>query len=138
MYAEKNESVRKMEIPSKIVDILKQHLAGPELFPPTEIFNEGWMLRLLMAQHAKDGSGMPITKTTNSRWYSEARLSSPFLPRTRGDKLGEGHTHADGVIGHFDFRHKTTAGLKLTEGATQLYILEAKMGSKLTAGTSNA
>jgi hypothetical protein len=28
-------------------------------------------------------------------------MASAFLPQSRGDKLGENYTHADGVIGHF-------------------------------------
>ncbi|RWQ57829.1 hypothetical protein [Mesorhizobium sp.] len=73
-----------------------------------------------------------------ARWYSEARLSSPFAPRRRADGLAEGLTNADGVLGQFEFRRATRTGLSLKPGANQLVVLEAKMYSNLSPGTKNA
>lgn len=71
-------------------------------------------------------------------WFSEALLFTPFRPRTRGDQLGESVTHADGVIGHFEIGRSSRAGLHLTAVATQSIILEAKMFSGLSSGTTRA
>lgn len=113
------------------------------------------MLRLVLdALQGLERSGRtpdnhPLTFQHDSRWYSEARLISPFLRRPKNDipdnetdTQGEGYTNADGVIGHFTFRKKTKAGLTLTESenksARQFVVVEAKMFSPLSSGTQNA
>lgn len=108
-------------------------------FPPTEVFNEGWMLRLILdAIEIHSIVEHPLAFEQGAKWYSEARLGSPFRPRRRGDPLGEGFTNADGVIGHFDFQPTTRAGLSLLPNATQFVVVEAKMFSNLSSGTRNA
>lgn len=53
---------------------------------PTEVFNEGWMLRLLLDWMAAEGrSDHPLSFDEAARWSSEAVLPSSFLPRRRGD-----------------------------------------------------
>lgn len=108
-------------------------------FPPTEFFNEGWMLRLVLdAMRSLKIAGHPLTFAEGAGWYSEALLESPFRPRHRADRLAEGFTNADGVIGQFDFRATTKAGLRLKPEATQFVVAEAKMFSNLSTGTKNA
>jgi len=65
-------------------------------------------------------------------------LPSRFLPRDRGDPLAESHTHADGVVGQIAVGQAGLTDLQLAPQATQLVVLEAKLGSKLSAGTKNA
>jgi hypothetical protein len=102
--------------------------------PPTILYNEGWLLRLVLDWYARhpDAGGL-LTLHKGSRWYSEALLPSPFL---RGS-LREGYTHADAVIGHFDLV-STRGDIALSAGATQFVVVEAKMGSPLSAGTKHA
>ena len=145
------------EIPQSLISILKScQSEDRELhhFPPTEIFNEGWMLRLVLdaLENLEKSVGVadthPLKFCKGAKWYSEARLSSPFLrkpkkdlPSKGKDTLGEGYTNADGVIGHFTFREGTKAGLKLNkkgEGTRQFIVVEAKMNSNLSSGTTNA
>jgi hypothetical protein len=131
----------KEAIPERLFKILRTcgRDGEPGNFPPTEVFNEGWMLRLVLdtirtlnlQEHA-------LTFLKGSRWYSEALLSSPFRPRLRQDPLGEGFTNADAVIGHFDFRPSTKTGLTLAPDAKQFVVAEAKMFSNLSSGTKNA
>jgi hypothetical protein len=45
---------------------------------------------------------------------------------------------ADAVVGHFDFKAGTKTGLVLRRDATQFVVLEAKIGSRLSSGTTNA
>jgi hypothetical protein len=66
-----------------------------------------------------------------------ALLGSQFRPRTQGDQLGEGWTHADGVVGHFSFRGRR-GDVVLDEDARQLVVIEAKLFSGLSTGTSRA
>ncbi len=100
-------------------------------FPPTLLFEEGWMLRLVLQWFSEsDTTGHDLSFAPGARWFSEARLASAFLPRYRGDKLAEGYTHADGVIGHFQIGENTQAELTLKSDAQQFIVVEAKMFSR--------
>lgn len=107
--------------------------------PPTELYNEGWLLRLALdwsSNHPGTLDALDVPKGTC--WYSEAFLPSPFLPRTRGDRLAESYTHADGAVGHFTIGGSGAGDLVLDPQATHFVVLEAKLGSRLSSGTSNA
>jgi hypothetical protein len=127
-------------IPDSLIRILRSSETNESsCFPPTEIFNEGWMLRLLLyAVQTLGINSTPLAFEDGARWYSEALLGSSFGRQHRADPLAEGVTNADGVIGHFDFRPATKAGLRLRPGAKQFVVVEAKMFSKLSTGTKNA
>lgn len=114
--------------------------AGTErVFPATDLYNEGWMLRLVLDWFSRNrGVDHDLKFGESSGWYSEALLPSAFLPRKRGDKLAESWTHADGVIGHFCIGENGAGDLSLKANATQLVVTEAKMFSKLSAGVKNA
>lgn len=109
------------------------------LFPPTDLYNEGWMLRLLLdwfAEHPTTEHLLAISE--RERWYSEALLPSTFLARYRGDQYAEAWTHADGVIGEFCIGKNGSGDLALNADAGSLVVLEAKMFSKLSAGVTHA
>lgn len=82
--------------------------------------------------------GHDLSFAPGSRWFSEARLASAFLPRYRGDKIAEGYTHADGVVGHFQIGKTGRAELSLETDVEQFIVVEAKMFSGLSKGTTNA
>src|SRR3990172_10319899 len=108
-------------------------------FPPTLVFNEGWMLRLILswfASHAVPGHSLAFQP--DATWFSEALLPSPFLRRYRSDNRAEAHTHADGVIGHVSVGASAKGDTSLLPNASQLVVTEAKMFSPLSAGTQNA
>jgi len=108
-------------------------------FPATLLFEEGWMLRLVLQWFAESNStGHDLSFAPNARWYSEARLASAFLPRYRGDKYAEGYTHADGVIGHFRIGETGRSELAVETDAVQFIVVEAKMFSGLSKGTTHA
>lgn len=127
-------------IPDQLISVLRssEHAASA-LFPPTEVFNEGWMLRLVLdaLQHRRH-LRVPLNFEPGARWYSEAQLTSPFGSRHKADLLGEGFTRADGVVGQFSFRAETQTGFQLASEATQFIVIEAKMFSDLASGTKNA
>ncbi len=110
------------------------------LFPPTELYSEGWMLRLVLDAALRGEATLPFPVLPDTRWYSEARLDSPFLKKSGSpsNHLAEGQTHADGVLGHFHFRDDTEAGFSLDREAQQFVVIEAKMFSKLSRGTTHA
>ena len=96
------------------------------------------MLRLVLAA-AKDGiECLPFPFESDASWFSEALLYSAFLARRRGDVLAESMTHADGVVGHFQFDLATKAGLVLPPHAKQFVVCEAKIFAHLSAGTRRA
>lgn len=109
--------------------------------PPTYLYNEGWMLRLIMDWFDQAGStahGHRLAISPDGEWGSEVLLPTTFKAQHRGDPRAESATHADGVIGHFNLRNGTKRGLELRAEGTQLVILEAKMFSGFSAGTKNA
>ena len=86
----------------RIKAMLEACEAGEPTFPPTVLFNESWLLRVVIDWFAGHGGDRyPLSPLPGARWFSEAWLPSAFLPRYRGDRLAESRTHADGVIGHF-------------------------------------
>src|SRR3972149_9501694 len=74
----------------------------PHRFPPTLLYNEGWMLRLVIEWfNTHQAQGHPLSFHVGASWFSEALLPSPFRARHRGDRRAEARTHADGILGHF-------------------------------------
>ncbi|TFF93468.1 hypothetical protein EU546_06170 [Candidatus Thorarchaeota archaeon] len=122
----------------RIIKMLELAYTEETVFPPTDLYNEGWMLRILLSLQSEGIDCLPFAFRPGTRWFSEALIASPFLTRFRGDPLAEGYTHLDGVVGHFEFRPETKAGLTLSADATQLVLLEAKMFSPLSRGITNA
>lgn len=107
--------------------------------PPTILYNEGWMLRLVLDAFSRvTQSTLPLKPAPNAIWCSEVLLPSRFLARSRGDLLAEGWTHADAVIGHFTLKPGGRGDINLSPDATQLVVVEAKMFSPLSAGTTRA
>ncbi len=122
-----------------ITSLLTRSSTPKANFPPTELYNEGWMLRLLLDWLASNpGLGHDLDLVASDKWYSEALLPSPFAPRFRGDRLGESRTHADGVIGDFIIGTDSKADLSLLPGASRFIVVEAKMFSKLSSGVKNS
>lgn len=108
-------------------------------FPATDLYNEGWMLRLILDWFSLNKEqNHELNFTDNSDWFSEALLPSAFLPRYRGDKLSESWTHADGVIGKFVIGGNGEGDLTLSNDTNIFIVTEAKMFSKLSPSVKNA
>lgn len=123
----------------RVGELLGRCKSKASVLPPTELYNEGWMLRLILDWFDRNRD-MPhfLAFLPNARWYSEALLPSHFPPQRRGDPLAESFTHADGVIGHFEIKPGERGEAKLLPDARQFLVIEAKLGSSLSAGTKNA
>jgi hypothetical protein len=105
---------------------------------PTELYNEGWMLRILLKwaeDNAKKDHLLSFHKEAS--WFSEGMLPTTFAPRFRGDPLGEGRTNADAILGQIVLGNDGKSGLELSGSASQFVVIEAKMFSKLSSGTKN-
>ena len=123
----------------RITDLLGQSANNDRKFPPTLLFAEGWILRLVLDWFAANRLvDHPLAFDEGSIWFSEATLTSAFLPRYRGDKYAEGFTHADGAIGHFKIGGVGKADLSILPDATVIKVTEAKMFSALSRGTTRA
>jgi hypothetical protein len=119
-----------------ILDIISSvHKEQPNL-NPTEIYNEGWMTRLLIYHSQKEKLILhEIPFSSLSNWTSEGLISSPFV---NADSIREGYTHADITLGDFSIDFNNRGQVYVNEDAELFGIIEAKMGSPLGAGTTNA
>lgn len=123
----------------QIEQMLKTCGTQDGVFPPTELYNEGWMLRIILDWFSRQPSkSHPLSFSPAARWFSEALLPSPFLAKYRGDPLSESWTHADGVIGNFTIGQTAKGDLSISQSAKHLVVLEAKMFSKLSSGVTHA
>ena len=123
-----------MALPDTVIRLLEQLDTNSRTMPPTLLYNEGWMLRLVL--NAGVSGLIPGDFPQKSRWYSEAQLRTPF-GRDKGAKY-EGNTHADGVIGDFLDTSDTESGLNLASDSKCFLVIEAKMYSPLSSGTKHA
>ena len=107
-----------------------------EHFYKTEFYNEGWMLKLMLARllenDLKDENIADDLKHIRDAakwgWMSEGRLSAAFTH--------EQCTHADAVLG--DVKVRTKWGVELKKDAKHFVVVEAKLGSKLSKGVKNS
>jgi len=130
---------RSLMVMERIHAMLQSCATDLPVFPPTLLYNEGWLLRLVLDWFSINNvPDHPLTFSQNARWFSEALLPSAFLPRRRKDPLGETWTHADGVIGHFVIGDVGRVDLSLSHDASHFVVLEAKMFSKLSPGVTHA
>ena len=88
----------------RVAELLFRSGTDHSNFPPTQLYNEGWLLRLVLEWFSTQTSDThPLRFVSGARWFSEGWLPSQFLAAAGLNRLAEGWTHADGVIGHFGF-----------------------------------
>lgn len=103
---------------------------------PTILFNEGWMIRLLIYYSVQENLKIGnIDFSENPNWTSEALIDSPFV---RTQSLRENHTHTDIILGDFSVEFKNRGAITVNPGAQRLGIIEAKMNSNLSQSVANA
>lgn len=107
-------------------------------FVNTEVWNEGWMLRLVVAKlHDMDSvdgceAAKVICECSKRGWCSEGWLYPLFE--------NEKSTRADGIVGDLTLRPKTKWGFDASsqQEDSQFVVLEAKMNSTLSKGVAVA
>src|SRR5882724_4604265 len=99
-----------LKLPSALIELLEAAGTESSWIPATQLYNEGWLLRLLLSAASKGIDCFPFRFQQGARWFSEARLFSAFGARNLGDPDAERTTQADAVVGQFGFAH----GTKLT------------------------
>ena len=123
-----------MTVPKVFTELLSSTLSGKQHFPPTLIFEEGWMLRILLAAHQKGYSCFPFSALRDATWFSEGIIPTPFS----ATPYAESGTHTDGIVGHLRIRENTKTGVLLDVNAKQFVVLEAKMKSGLSKDVTHA
>ena len=122
-----------------VSDLLKRCDTKYNVCPPTDLYNEGWLLRIILDWFSKqDPTEHELSFSDGCKWFSEARLPTQFKATSRKDPLYETWTHADGVIGHIIVGGVGKTDTSLAVDATHLVVTEAKMFSRLSAGVKNA
>ena len=123
---------------SRIMHMLQSCDTDDGVLPPSEVYNEGWMLRLILDWFSRQPpADHQLSFEKGARWYSEILLPSQFQPRFQADPLAESHTHADGVIGHFAIGRSGKGDIDLDADAKQFVVIEAKIFSSLSKGIKN-
>jgi hypothetical protein len=122
-----------------LTDLIASYDPANPHFRPTELYNESWLVKLVLDQASKmSDADFPLGFLPRSTWFSEALLPSAFEARFRGDPLSESRTNADVVVGHIAVGAKAKADLELANDVAQFSVIEAKVGSPLSSGTTNA
>ena len=123
---------------SQIIKMLQTCDTDQGVLPPSEVYNEDWMLRLILDWFSRQpASDHQLSFENGARWYSELLLPSQFLPRYQRDPQAEAYTHADGVIGHFSIDRSGKGDIDLDPDAKQFMVVETKIFSKLSRGIKN-
>jgi hypothetical protein len=124
---------------NQVAKILSSAGAKDSPLRPTELYNEGWMLSLILDWCSTNAKEIhPLYFLPGTRWASEGLMPTQFRARFQNDRLSESRTHADGIIGHFSIGSVGNGDVSLNKDAKQLIVVEAKMFSLLSAGTKNA
>ena len=123
---------------NQMIKMLRTCDTDQGVLPPTEVYNEGWMLRLTLDWFSRQpASEHQLSFEKGARWYSAISLPSPFLPRYQKDPLSESHPQVDGVIGHFSVGRSGKSDIDLHSDAKQFVVVAAKIFSRLSKGIKN-
>lgn len=116
-----------MSLPPSLHRLIDSSAITPR-YPPTSIFNEGWLVRLVMdwfSQHP--ASGHPLHFLSGSTWFSDGLIATPFLPRFRNDPLGEGRAHTSAVFGHIAISRENKVDLVAGTELPQFCVIDARL-----------
>jgi hypothetical protein len=136
LHSAEDGIINKME---QILDIVKSFnkiSSEIEYFKPTLLYCEGWLLRLILFWFDRNKNiNHKIKLFDNSTWYSEGSLPT-FFQRKKGFQYSEGVTYCDAVYGNIELEPNSYK-ISLTDNCKQFVVIEAKMYSKFSSGTSN-
>lgn len=119
-----------------VIQIIKSMDTETIHLNPTEFYNEGWMIRLLVKKSIDEKKTIETINFADiSNWTSEGLISSPFVS---APKYKEGYTHADVALGDFKIDYASRGEIIIENTAKLFGIFEAKMKSNLSQGTKYA
>lgn len=123
----------------RIQTMLQSCVTGSSLFPLTTVYNESWLLRLVVdwfstyhvPQHL-------LTFPDHAWWFGGALLPTPFGADSKKNRPGDSWTHVDAAVGQFEVRNPAKPELVLLPNSTHLVVLEAKIRGGLSSGVPDA
>ncbi len=129
----------------EIQKIIDSAVKDQAFFPPTDIFNEGFFLKILFqfaldnpdATYNNENVELILNHAPGTGFFCEGHLYSHFR-KHRDINLYETDTRADGVIGNFIIRDDTKTRIIVKPNARHFAVIEAKMNAKLSRGIKNA
>ena len=123
----------------RIQTMLKSCMTDSPPLPLTIVYNENWLLRLVVdwfsAHHVPQ---QLLTFPDNAWWFGEALLPTPFGADTKRKRPGDAWTQVDAVVGQFEIRNPARPELVLLPNSTHLVVLEARMASETSSGVPGA
>lgn len=129
----------------EVYEVSKSNNGDPKcIFPETDIFNEGWLLRGILnsLMNVKDIKNehllffLPFPD--ESKRFSEGRLKTPFEKKVQEDSNStEGSTPIDGIVGDFELIENSKSGIRILPDFNYISFFEAKMCSSIGTGTRN-
>jgi hypothetical protein len=124
----------------RVLALLQTCTTDTPLFPPKTLYNERWLLRLLLNWFsAFDLPDHPLHFPAGARWYAQGMLPTPFSKRYADDRLAEDGSEADGALGHFELADDPgQPQIVLKRDAGHLVILAARMFDPLKPGIKRA
>lgn len=119
-----------------VIEIIQSIETNKIHLNPTDFYNEGWMIRLLVKKSIEEKLTIgTINFADISNWTSEGLISSPFVS---APKYREGYTHADIAVGDFKIDYANRGEIIIEDTAKLFGIFEAKMKSNLSQRTTYA
>ena len=108
------------------------------VLPPATIFNEQWLLRLIIDWYATHAVGEhAFTVPAKGRWLSQALLPTAFGRGGRAAKLAEAPSEVGGIVGHVAVAEGGKGEISLADDAKHLVVVNAKLFAGLSAGPTN-
>lgn len=128
-----NGSCKPANIIADLTYIAKTYDFGPK----TTIYNEDWLLRILLYflkndDNLKDLTAPYLPFAERAKIYSKAQLYTPFAQRTNEDKTGEDNVNVDGVAGEWTNISGTKLLIQLDKNFSYITVFESKILSGLS------
>ena len=112
---------------------------GAGVFPPAVLFNERWLLRLILDWFSRHQvTEHPLSFPENGRWFSDILLPSPFVGAGRRPKTGDPPCELGGLIGHFDVPDLESPLVSASPQTLHLMAVDGTMSGEMAPGVTGA
>lgn len=125
--------------------LIDSAVRGKAFFKPTDIFNEGFLLKILFqfaienpeVSYNSDKADLVMSHSPETKFFCEGQLYTHFRYQLDSE-LYEKDTHADGIIGHFTIQEGKKTRIIANPDARQFVVIEAKLNARLSGRVKNA
>ena len=125
--------------------LIESAVKGKTFFKPTDIFNEEFLLKILVQfaienpeiSYRSETANMVLNHSPETKFFCEGQLYTHF--RYQLDReLYETDTHGDVVIGDFTILQGTKTRIIVNSNARKFVVIEAKLDARLSTYVKNA